>query len=137
MKKVYWRGIFLVFLSVLTFSFFSCVENGPAFDASDWEGRWKINEDIVFPKLTKASYVGDIKMVDENNIIIGGELFGLNSSCNISAKVSSKTANFDQTVSGMYRLVGSAALDGDSITFKFDIKVDDKSKGYTRIAIKL
>jgi hypothetical protein len=76
-------------------------------------------------------------MVDENNIIIGGELFGLNSSCNISAKVSSKTANFDQTVSGMYRLVGSAALDGDSITFKFDIKVDDKSKGYTRIAIKL
>ena len=74
---------------------------------------------------------------DESNIIIGGELFGLNSSCEIAAKVSSKTATFDQMVSGMYRLVGSAALDGDSITFKFDIKVDDKSKGYTRTAVKL
>jgi len=37
----------------------------------------------------------------------------------------------------MYRLVGSAALDGDSITFKFDIKVDDKTKEYIRVAVKL
>jgi hypothetical protein len=137
MKKVYWKGIFFVFLSIVSFSFFSCVEDGITYDATDWEGRWKITEEIVFPKSTKAAYVGNIKKVDENNIIIGGELFGLNSSCEISAKVTSKSASFDQMVSGMYRLVGSAALAGDSITFKFDIKVDDKTKGYTRTAVKL
>ena len=137
MNKVYWKGIFIVFLTIFSFSFFSCVEDGIKYDATDWEGRWKISEEIVFPKSTKASYVGDIRKVDESNIIIGGELFGLNSSCEITAKVSSKTATFDQMVSGMYRLVGSAALNGDSITFKFDIKVDDKSKGYTRTAVKL
>ncbi len=137
MKKVYWKGVFLVFLSVMTFSFFSCVEDGVTYDATDWEGRWEISEEIVFPKSTKASYIGNIKKVDESNILISGELFGLNSSCEISAKISSKTANFDQVVSGMYRLVGSATLDSDTITFKFDIKVDDKTKGYTRIAVKL
>ena len=137
MKKVFWKR-FLVFLMIgFSFSLFSCVEDGVTFDAFDWEGRWSIKDEIVFPKSTKASYVGNIKAVDENNIIIGGELFGLNSSCEISAKISSKTAKFDQIVSGMYRLVGSGNLNGDSIIFKFDIKVDDKSKGYTRTAVKL
>ena len=61
MKKVYWKGIFFVFLSIVSFSFFSCVEDGVTYDATDWEGRWKITEEIVFPKSTKAAYVGNIK----------------------------------------------------------------------------
>ncbi len=137
MKKFFLGRKFLVCLICLAFSLVSCVEGRETYDATDWEGRWEIKEEIVFPKSTKASYVGSIKSIDDNNISISGELFGLNSSCEISAKVSSKTANFDQVVSGMYRLVGSAALDGDSITFKFDIKVDDKTKEYIRVAVKL
>lgn len=137
MKKVFWKRIFLVFISLFTLSLFSCVESGTTYNANDWEGVWKINEEIVFPKSTKASYKGNIKAVDDYNIIIGGELFGLNSSCEIAATVSSTTAKFDQIVSGNYQLVGSATLDRDSITFKFDVKIDDKTKGYTRTAVRL
>jgi hypothetical protein len=137
MKKFFLGRKFLVCLICLAFSLVSCVESGETYDASDWEGVWSINEEIVFPKSTKASYVGKIKAVDDDNIAISGELFGLNSSCEVAAKVSSKTANFDQIVSGVYQLVGTASLAGDSITFKFDIKVDDKTKGYTRVAVKL
>jgi hypothetical protein len=137
MKKFFLGKKFFVCVICLALSMVSCVEDKVTYDASNWEGMWSISDEIVFPKSTKASYVGSIKAVDDNNITIGGELFGLNSSCQISATVSSKTANFDQMVSGVYRLVGSAALEGDSITFKFDIKVDDKTKGYTRVAVKL
>lgn len=137
MKKVFFRRLFLIFMGILTFSLFSCVENGVTYNASDWKGMWNIKEEIVFPKSTKASYVGSIKAIDDSNIIIDGGLFGLNSSCKIDATVSSKTAKFDQVVSGVYRLVGSANLEGDSITFKFDVKVDDKTRGYTRVAVKI
>lgn len=137
MKKSFWKVLSFICVFVFTFSFFSCVESGTTYTASDWEGVWKIDEEIVFPKSTKASYKGSIKAVDDYNIIISGELFGLNSSCEVAAIVSSKTAKFDQMVSGNYQLVGSATLANDTITFKFDIKLDDKTKGYTRKAIKL
>lgn len=136
-KNNLFKNIYLVLISVLSLSFISCVEDAPSYNASDWEGRWQINEEIVFPKNPKTTYTGNIKAVDDYNIIIGGELFGLNSSCKVAATVSSKTAKFDQIVSGAYQLVGTATLNADTITFKFDVKVDDKSRGYTRKAIKL
>ena len=40
-------------MGILTFSLFSCVENGVTYDASDWEGMWNIKEDCYLKDYIK------------------------------------------------------------------------------------
>ncbi len=140
------RNRIIAILSILftTLSFFAC-EPDNTLASSDWNGNWRISEDIIFPQ-TKTNQnsiktsSGTIK-IDPNNerkIIISGELFGLNPSFNISASVVSSNATFDQKV-GIYQIKGTAVLNNSNqITFNFTITTENSNtETYNRIAIRI
>lgn len=133
-----------VLLAFVSLTFVSC-ESDDTVASKNWDGRWQLNEEVVFPQtkgdlLFAKSNSGTIK-IDPNNdrkIIISGDLFGLYSTLSIAASVVSTTASYDQKV-GIYRMKGTATLvDEDEITFKFTITNDNNySESYTRTAIRI
>lgn len=140
------RNKIIALLGILftTFSFFSC-EPDTTVASSDWEGKWRISEDIIFPQTKEnqnfaKSSSGTIKIDpnDERKIIISGELFGLNPTFSISASVVSTNANFDQKV-GIYQIKGTAVLNNSNqINFKFTITTENNNtETYNRIATRI
>ncbi len=133
------RNRIITILSILFVALaFSSCEPDNTLASSDWNGNWRMSEDIIFPQTKSSS--GTIK-VDPNNerkIIISGELFGLNSSFSIIADVISTNANFDQMVSN-YKIKGTATLNNaNQITFNFTITTENNnSEVYKRIAIRI
>lgn len=74
------RILALISILFTAFAFVGC-EPDETLASSDWNGNWRMNEEIIFPQ-TKANLIkassGTIK-IDPNNerkIIISGELLG-------------------------------------------------------------
>jgi hypothetical protein len=135
-------AIFSVLLALLTFS--AC-EPDNTLASSDWNGNWKLNEEIIFPQTktnikSAKSSSGTIRIDpnDERKIIISGELFGLSSSESISASATSSSASFNQKV-GIYTLEGTATLSGkDQIKFQIKITTENNNAAsFSRIAIRI
>jgi len=138
-------ALFSILLISIAVVLSSCAADSTS-ASSDWNGNWRMDEDITFPQ-TKGSELigakttsGTIKVDpnDADKIIISGELFGLYSSLSISATVVSSTASYEQQV-GLYKIKGTAVLeDEDEITFSFKITTEnDNSESYTRTAIRI
>ena len=109
---------FFFALFVLSLGFWSC-EPDYFSPSKDWEGRWKIEEAITYPQ--KKSTSGEIWIDPDNDrkLIISGELFGLNSSFLIEAKVST-TTSISYERDGDFKIEGTANLiKKDEIRFKF------------------
>ena len=132
------KVLILVVCSILIVS---CEPENETLTSSEWVGNWVITEDIVFPsKSIVKSHNGTIRVKPSDNdyIIISGELFGMNSSISIEAKVYDRKADFSQMVGGSYYLEGNAELKTDNeIFFDFDITLEDKKLSYERTAVRI
>ena len=132
------KVLILVVSSILIVS---CEPENETLTSSDWVGNWVMTEDIVFPsKSGVKSHNGTIRVnpSDDDYIIISGEVFGMNSSISIEAKVYDRKADFSQMVGGSYYLEGNAELKTDNeIFFDFDITLEDKKQSYERTAIRV
>lgn len=125
----------IVFLSIIFFS--SCAPDQYS-PSEDWVGRWKIEEDINYPQKKSTSGRIWINPINDRELMISGELFGLNSSFIITAKVNStRSVSFERI--GDFTIKGSANLDSEKqITFKFTYSSENNSsESYTRKAIKI
>lgn len=140
-KFIILLGVLFAFISI---SFQSCQED-QTLASNDWNGRWKLNENVIFPQTKnnedpKNTNIGTIK-IDPNDsrlIIISGDLFGLYSSLEIKASVVTTTASFEEKV-GNYKMKGTGILvNKDEIKFRFTITTEaNDSESYERIAKRI
>lgn len=139
--------IALLSISLISISLlFTSCESDTNNASSDWNGNWRMSEDVIFPQEKNSDYSGiktpsgtiKVDPNDADKIIISGDLFGLYSSLSISATVVSSTASYEQQV-GLYKIKGTATLnDTDEITFKFKITTESNyTESYVRTAIRI
>lgn len=137
MRRISLKPIWLLLIFISVFNFLSCTPD-PYSPSEEWEGRWKIEEEITYPQ--KKSTSGSIWLNPNNDreLMISGELFGLNSSFIITAKVNTTTTISYERV-GDFTIKGTATLNSDKqITFKFTYTSEfGNSESYTRKAIKI
>lgn len=140
------RKKFIAIISVLfALLTFSACEPDKTLASSDWNGNWKLNEEIIFPQtknnLKSAKNSSGTIRIDPNDdrkIIISGELFGLSSMESISASATSSSASFNQKI-GLYKIEGAATLNTKD-QIKFQIKIiteNNNTENYSRIAIRI
>ncbi|MCK9162874.1 MAG: hypothetical protein WCR29_00685 [Bacteroidales bacterium] len=134
-------GVLFAFLSI---TFVSCQED-QTLASDDWNGSWKLSEDVIFPQTKKMenstkSNTGTIKIDpnDSRQIIISGDLFGLYSTLEIRATVVTTSASFEQQVGG-YKMKGTGVLvSGDKINFNFTITTETNDiESYERTATRI
>ncbi|MFA7081113.1 MAG: hypothetical protein WC135_00730 [Bacteroidales bacterium] len=134
-------GVLFAFISL---SFVSC-QDDKTLASEDWNGRWKLSEEVVFPQTKNSeslikSITGTIKIDpnDSRQILISGDLFGLQPSLSIKAAVVTTTASFEEQVAG-YKMKGTGVLvSKDTIKFKFTITTDSgETKAYERTATRI
>ncbi len=128
----------------ISLSFVSC-QDDKSLASEDWNGRWKLSEDVIFPQTKNnenliKSNTGTIKIdpSDNKQIIISGDLFGLQPSLSIKATVVTTTASFEQQI-GRSKMKGTGVLvSEDKINFSFTITTDENyAEAYKRTATRI
>lgn len=135
--KDYFVGMIAILL-LLTIGVFSACTPEEEDYTSHWLGSWKTTNKLNYP-LSKVSYSGEITKVPnkDNQVLVGGELFDLNSSFVMPMKINSTyAASFDYTAG--IKLEGTARLNAkyDTIVFFITVTSADKSIKDTIIATK-